>query len=80
MILNDVTVTEKKVVHCRIHENLPIVVGRPAYINTYDHPDLSNRQIEEDNMAITSTVQHIYPDGSFETKNTLYRPVQQLNG
>jgi hypothetical protein len=70
----------KKIVRCRLHNDLPVKVGERAYINTYDHPNLSNRQMEEGNITITSAVTAINEDGSFETQNTLYRPVQQLNG
>lgn len=58
----------------------PIVEGRSAYINTIDHPDLSNEPLESNNVTITSQVVKVNEDGSFETLNTLYRPVQQVNG
>lgn len=70
----------KKIVRCKLLEAFPLVVGRSAYINTYDHPDLSNKQAEDNNIVITSRVIGINPDGSFETMNTIYRPVHQLNG
>jgi hypothetical protein len=69
----------KKIVRCIVHPKLPIVVGKSALINTIDHPDLSNGPTGE-TLARTSTVVTIFEDGSFETLNTLYRPVEQLNG
>lgn len=70
----------KKIVRCITYPALPITVGRVAYINTIDHPDLSIKQAEDDRIVITTTVIAINEDGSFETLNTIYRPVQQLNG
>lgn len=69
----------KKIVKCIINDALPIRIGRSAYVMTIDHPNLCNA-VDGSSIAITSNVIAINEDGSFETHNSIYRPVQQLNG
>lgn len=51
-----------------------IKVGQRAQIYALNHPRLGEMYVD------TSIVLRINEDGSFETQNTNYRPLQQLNG
>lgn len=65
---------KKSVIFIATNDNY-IKVGSRAIIQPVDHPDCSNRE-----PAITSVVEKINSDGSFETANSVYRPKMQLNG
>lgn len=65
---------EKKRVRCRIITVLPPVVGKNATIETLDHPEFGATQMKAGYVTVTSIVQKINADGSFETLNTLYIP------
>lgn len=46
------------------------VVGERAKVIPLDHPDTFH--VDNGYWATTSTVLQVFPDGSFETRNTLY--------
>jgi hypothetical protein len=50
-----------------------IVVGKRAFITPVDHPDEVN--VINGEMATTSTIVGVNPNGSFETQDTFYIPV-----
>lgn len=54
--------------------NEGIAVGMRGWCETVDHPNLGATDVH------TSRVEKINEDGSFETLNTIYKPVEQLNG
>lgn len=70
---------DKKVVNCVVFESQPVKVGQIAKINTLDHPNLSNKTIFDGCLVFTSEVVSVF-DGGFETKNTIYKVLEQLNG
>ena len=50
-----------------------IKVGETALIEVLDHP-----RFRVGEPVITSRVLHIFEDGSFETRNTIYRPAKAV--
>ena len=50
-----------------------IVSGMSAYIFPVDHP---SNYVSNETAVRTSTVVVVHEDGSFETKNTLYKPLK----
>jgi hypothetical protein len=78
--MSNIKVTEryqvdKKVVH--FTGEAVFLYGR-AYVTPVDHPDTV--RVTNTQVAQTSTVVAINEDGSFETLNSIYRPVQVLCG
>lgn len=71
-----VTNTEKQVVQYVQDDSTNFIeLGLPAYVDVIGHPDLGTCS------ARTSRVIRIEPNtGVFETLNTVYKPVQQING
>lgn len=72
---------EKPVVHYILREDTGgsndsfIQLGAAAYVEAVDHPRLGHQDVR------TSRVIRIEPNtGVFETYNTVYKPLQQLNG
>lgn len=60
---------QKPVVNYRKSEYDFISVGRSAWVYALNHPRLGELEVR------TSTVQSISEDGTFETLNTIYKPV-----
>lgn len=56
----------KKVV--RFKQSIIPVVGHSVLVEPIDHPDCTNEGV----WAITSHVVAVFPNGDFETQNTLY--------
>lgn len=49
-----------------------IVLGQPAIVFPINHPD--TERVSNTREVITSKVIKMFPDGSFETLNTMYKP------
>lgn len=58
-----------------MHPENYIRVGQRAYVFPIDHPDTT--RVSNECFTFTSEVIKVFPDGSFETKNTLYVPYQK---
>lgn len=70
-----VTKTEDKpVVQYILNEDSLVELGLPAFVDAVDHPRLGAGAVR------TSRVIKVGQEGVFETYNTVYKPVQQLNG
>ena len=66
----------KPVVRYRV-SNFPIQAGQSALIQTYDHPSPHVTNLPaSDCCARTSTVLFVRDNGEFETRNTIYRPLE----
>ena len=63
----------KPVVHYAPSKYDVIVSGMSAYVLPVDHP---SDFISNERTVRTSTVVEVHEDGSFETQNTLYKPVE----
>lgn len=62
----------KKIVHYNRSRYKNIVLGHSAIVFPIDHPD--TEQVSNTREVITSRVIKMFPDGSFETLNTMYKP------
>ena len=63
----------KPVVHYAPSKDDMIVSGMSAYVFPVDHP---SDYVSNETAVRTSTVVVVHEDGSFETKNTLYKPLK----
>lgn len=63
----------KPVVHYAPSKYDVIVSGMSAYVLPVDHP---SAYVSNEATVRTSTVVVVHEDGSFETKNTLYKPLK----
>ena len=63
----------KPVVHYAPSKYDVIVSGMSAYVLPVDHP---GAYVSNETAVRTSTVVVVHEDGSFETKNTLYKPLK----
>lgn len=63
----------KPVVHFAPSKYDVIVSGMSAYVLPVDHP---SDHVSNEATVRTSTVVVVHEDGSFETKNTLYKPLK----
>ena len=59
----------KKTVHFRGVIDPP-EVGQPAFVFSIDHPD--THRVSNHTYARTSLVVEVFPNGDFETMNTMY--------
>lgn len=62
----------KQQVHYHRNKFKHIVLGHSAIVFPIDHPD--TEQVSNAREVVTSRVIKIFPDGSFETLNTMYKP------
>lgn len=62
---------EKKVVNFK--DPIKIVVGESAIVFPVNHPDKNN--VSNTRHVYTSSVVKVNEDGSFETLNTIYKPL-----
>jgi hypothetical protein len=66
---------EKPVVHYILNEDSLVALGAAAEVEAVDHPRLGHQEVR------TSRVIRVEPNtGIFETLNTVYTPLEQLNG
>lgn len=63
----------KAVVHYAPSKYDVIVSGMSAYVFPVDHP---GALVSNETAVQTSPVVMVHEDGSFETKNTLYKPLK----
>ena len=63
----------KPVVHYAPSKYDVIVSGMSAHVFPVDHP---SAHVSNETAVRTSTVVVVHEDGSFETKNTLYKPLK----
>ena len=62
----------KKVVHYNQEKFKHIVLGQGAIVFPIDHPD--DERVSNTREVFTSRVIKIFPNGDFETLNTMYKP------
>lgn len=63
--------TLKKVV--RYSDACRVTIGGKALVECIDHPD--SLRVSNKGISWTSTVVAIFPNGDFETLNTIYRKI-----
>jgi len=62
----------KKQVHYHRNKFQHIVLGHSAIVFPIDHSDAE--RVSNTREVVTSKVIKMFPDGSFETLNTMYKP------
>jgi hypothetical protein len=74
-VLEKAVVSKKPIVHYYPHGDTRISLGYGATVLPADHP---SERVPNTTWAETSPVIYIHPtDGSFETRNTLYRSFKE---
>lgn len=63
--------SEKPVVHFETDSAFVGEVGQCAYVKAIGHPEFPSPY-----YVRTSSIVKVFKDGSFETRNTLYKPQQ----